>query len=145
MSDREKTLIDFGLLVLRVVLGVTFILHGLPKMYDFNTNQIGVDKFAATLAEMQFPVPKVSAWLAAVAETGGGLLVMVGLLPRIGALAIAGVMFVAIAKVHLRNGFFLQNNGYEFALNLLAMALAIVLAGAGRYSLAGLMRKGNGD
>jgi putative oxidoreductase len=139
MSDSKITSTDIGLLILRVVLGITFILHGYPKVFT------GSAKWIETLRGMQVPFPEVSAWLAALSEFGGGILLVLGVFPRIAALAIAGVMIVAIVKVHWQNGFFMdhfhqtQKHGYEFCLNLLAMATMVVCAGGGRFTLEKLL------
>jgi putative oxidoreductase len=84
-------------------------------------------------------------WLgaAAFAEFVGGALVMFGFMTRVGAFLIVSVMSVAIFGVHLRNGFFLNDGGYEFALALLAMAVTLLIAGGGNGSF-DFQRSGGG-
>ena len=72
--------------------------------------------------------------MAGSAEFFGGLALVIGLLARPAAAMLAVTMVVAIATVHLANGF-MSNNGYEFALALLAISVAILLEGAGKLSL----------
>ena len=72
--------------------------------------------------------------LAGGAEFFGGLLLIVGLLVRPAALMLAITMVVAIVTVHLQNGLFMTNNGYEFGLALLAVSLGLVFRGAGSLS-----------
>ena len=74
------------------------------------------------------------ATLAGSAEFFGGLLLVVGLLVRPTALVLAVTMAVAIATVHLQNGLFMANNGYEFGLVLLAVSVALIFRGAGSLS-----------
>ncbi len=71
------------------------------------------------------------ALLAGLAEFGGGLLVLLGLLTPVAALALIAVMITAILKMHFANGFFNTSGGYEFNLTL--------IAGAGAYSLDGAL------
>jgi putative oxidoreductase len=61
--------------------------------------------------------------------------VIAGLLTALAALALSVVMIVAIVKVHLKNGFFAASGGYEFTLVLIAVAVALLLAGSGAYSI----------
>ncbi|HEY2597632.1 MAG TPA: DoxX family protein, partial [Candidatus Dormibacteraeota bacterium] len=75
------------------------------------------------------------AWLAALAELGGGLLLAVGFLSPLGSLAIIGTMLVAIATVHWPNGFWNTKRGYEFNLTIIAAVVAIGLTGPGAYSI----------
>jgi Predicted membrane protein len=75
------------------------------------------------------------AWVAALSELGGGLLLGLGFLSPLGSLAIVGTMLVAIATVHWANGFWAGKRGYEFNLTLLAAAIAVALTGPGKYSL----------
>lgn len=75
------------------------------------------------------------ALMAGSAEFFGGLALIIGLLTRPAAAVLALTMVVAIATVHLVNGFFMSNNGYEFALALLAISVAIMIEGAGKLSL----------
>ena len=79
------------------------------------------------------------AWLwlaiAALSELVGGLLVGLGFLTRVGAFFIACTMLTAVAGVHWTNGFFAGNRGYEYPLSLLAMAIALVIAGGGQASI----------
>ena len=141
VANGKNAGLDMGLLVLRLVLGGIFIAHGLSKIVG--PNAIGVEKFSELLAGMNLTLPsaKLLAYVVISAEIGGGALVALGLFARLGALAIAVVMVVAIVKVHWENGFFLQLeatkpgpllHGYENCLALLSMALAICLTGAGR-------------
>jgi len=69
------------------------------------------------------------------AEFFGGLALLVGLLTRPAALVLAVTMLVAIFSVHIANGLFMSNNGYEFALSLLAISVSLAISGAGRVSL----------
>ena len=113
-------------LILRVVLGAIFIAHGFQKISH------GMPDFVRTVAQLGFPLPTLFAWAAALSEFLGGICVLVGLFTRYAALAIAIVMAVAIAKVHLHEGLV---HGYEFPLTLLTVAVAIVLLGAGPASV----------
>jgi putative oxidoreductase len=78
---------------------------------------------------------KPMAILAGLAEFVGGILVILGLLTPLAALILIGVMIVAVLTVHLKNGFFNTNGGYEFNLALAGMALTLLIIGAGAYSL----------
>lgn len=75
------------------------------------------------------------ALLAGGAEFFGGLALLLGLLVRPAAAVLAIVMAVAIFSVHLGNGFFMSNNGYEYGLALLAISVALAINGAGSLSV----------
>jgi len=141
---------DVGLLLLRLALGAIMIAHGVGKVYPNPAD--GVAGFSNYVANLGVPYPYPMAWAAVAAEIGGGLLVVVGLFARIGALSIAGVMFVALFMVHWQNGFFIPQDathvgrisvGYEYTLALLAMALCLVCTGPGRIKVP-LGKKGPG-
>jgi putative oxidoreductase len=78
---------------------------------------------------------RFNAWLAGLAECVGGLLIALGLVTPLGAAALIGVMTVAVVTVHLRNGFFATQNGFEFNLVMAAAAFALAGVGAGGWSL----------
>jgi len=123
-----KTL-DYGLLILRVVLGIVMVAHGSQKLFTF-----GYPGVTAGMAQAGLPLPQLSAALIIAAEFGGGLLLIAGLLTRFAAASIAFGMAVASIQVHLPNGFFAPN-GYEFTLMLASAALAVVLTGPGRFAV----------
>jgi putative oxidoreductase len=115
-----------ALLTLRVVLGVTMVAHGYGKVFG------GIPHHIQTVSHLGLP-----GWLAyfsAAAEFGGGILVMVGLLTRFAALAIAIDMAVAIWKIHWKNGL-MAEHGYEFPLALAAIAFSLIFLGAGPIAL----------
>jgi putative oxidoreductase len=122
--------LDAALLILRVVLGIIMIYHGWPKV----TNLGGVIE---GFTGMGIPLPAVAAVFAAVAEVGGGLLMLIGVLTDIAGLAFAIDMLGAIIFVHAKNGFGVDKGGIEWPLALMAMALAIALAGPGRFAAGG--------
>ena len=127
-------LLSLGLLVLRLVVGLTLAGHGAQKLFGWwGGPGIGGWTKAVTSLRMRPAVP--IAWLAALAEFGGGLLLAVGLLSPVGSLAVVGTMLVAIATVHWPNGFWNTNRGFEFNLTLIAGAVALGLTGPGTYSV----------
>jgi putative oxidoreductase len=130
---------DFMLSMIRVVLGVVFFAHGAQKMLGW----FGGDGFSGTMAffTQQLGIPSVLAFMAIVAEFFGGLGLLVGLLSRVAACGIACNMLVAITMLHIHNGFFMdwfgtqQGEGIEYHLLALALALTVIVRGAGAYSL----------
>jgi putative oxidoreductase len=127
--------IDTALAVLRVVLGVTFILHGGQKLFVF-----GFSGVSGAFAQMGIPAPELLGPFVAFVEFFGGIAILLGLLTRLAALGIAATMVVAILTVHLKNGFFAPT-GVEFPLSLLGSAIALIVAGAGSFSLDALVAK----
>src|SRR5450759_135145 len=129
---------DFILTIVRLVLGLTFFMHGAQKMLGW----FGGYGFHATMGTFtHLGIPAPLAFLAICAEFFGGLGLLVGLLSRIAALGIMVNMLVAIATVHHVNGFFMnwtgQQKGEGFEYHLLAIALAIVvlIKGSGAVSI----------
>jgi putative oxidoreductase len=121
-------------LPVRLALGIIFIAHGAGKVFGAWGGP-GLTKFLANEAPLSFMRPS---WLwlgaAAFSEFVGGILVLVGLLTRLGALAISCVMLTAMFGVHW-GAFFMNNSGIEYTVALLAMSLALIIAGGGRASV----------
>jgi putative oxidoreductase len=130
---------DKALTILRLVLGVVFLAHGSQKMLGW----FGGYGFKGTMGFFTHAmhIPAVFAFLAICAEFFGGLGLLVGLLSRIAAFGIAVNMLVAIFMVHLPNGFFMnwfgqqKGEGIEYHLLVVAMTLAVMIKGAGAFSL----------
>lgn len=121
--------IDVALLIVRLVVGVIFMAHGAQKLFG----AFGGPGLAAMVG-MLGPV----GYLVSIGEFFGGLGLVAGFLSRFSAAALILIMMGAIAMVHGANGFFLAPKlGYEFNLALIGMLAAILVAGPGRYALAG--------
>jgi putative oxidoreductase len=127
-------MVDLALLVLRVVLGVIFVAHGAQKLFG-SFGGPGLKGTAGFFEQLGIRPAHPMAVVVGVVEFFGGLLAALGLFTPVAAVGIILVMVGAILTVHLRNGFFNQNGGYEFNLALIGVALALLLAGAGSYSL----------
>jgi putative oxidoreductase len=121
--------IDAALLVIRLVVGALFIAHGAQKVFGF-----GLAGVASGFAHMGIPMAGFMGPFIALLELLGGIALVVGLLTRLASLGLFFDMLGAIGFVHFKNGFFMPN-GYEFALTLAAITLALVLTGAGAFSL----------
>lgn len=120
---------ETGIALLRVVVGIVFFMHGRQKLMGLGYH--GVAKF---LHGLGLPLPHVAAVFLLVAEVGGGIALILGVLTRWAALLNACDMLVALLLVHLKRGFFLPH-GFEFVLTLLAATLCLVLAGPGSPSV----------
>ena len=127
---------SWGLLGLRLVTGVIFIAHGLPKFGFMGGG--GLEGTAAWLGGLGIPLPMLSAVLVASAETVGGLMLIVGFMTRFAAATQVIAMLVAIFMVHWSNGF-TANGGYQWALLMAAAAFTLMVDGAGRHSFDRMM------
>jgi putative oxidoreductase len=125
---------EAGLLIMRVVLGAIMTAHGAQKLFR-RFGGYGISGTSGWLEPMGFRPARLHAAVVGLAEFGGGALLALGLFTPLGAAAVAGVMFVAIATVHWSNGFFNPNGGYEFNLLIAASAIALAFAGPGVISI----------
>jgi putative oxidoreductase len=123
-----------GLLILRLGIGLILAAHGAQKLFGVWGGP-GMAKWTESVQKLRIRPAQPWAWVAALSEFGGGLLLALGLLSPLGSLAIIGAMLVAIATVHLANGFWNGKRGYEFNLSLIVAAAALAFTGPGPYSL----------
>jgi putative oxidoreductase len=126
--------IAFGLLILRLVIGMTMAAHGAQKLFGWWGGP-GMSTWIQSVKRLRIRPAQPWAWIAALSEFGGGLLLALGLLSPLGSLAIVGAMLVAIATVHLAKGFWVSKGGYEFNLAIIGAAVALAFTGPGAYSL----------
>jgi putative oxidoreductase len=128
-----------ALTILRVITGATFIAHGAQKLFVF-----GIAGVSGGFAQMGIPMPGVMGPFIAGLEFFGGIALVLGLLTRLASLGLVFDMLGAMILVHLKNGFFLPN-GYEFVLLLAGASAALVLTGAGEFSLDALIGRRRGE
>ena len=125
--------VDFALLLVRLTLGLTFMAHGAQKLFGLFGGP-GIEGTARMVGGLGFHPAIAYALLVAGAEFVGGLMVALGIAAELGALAIIADMGIAIWKVHLKNGFFTQSGGFEYNALIIAVCLALLIAGPGRWS-----------
>jgi putative oxidoreductase len=118
-----------ALLVLRIALGVTMLLHGYQKTFTF-----GFAGVTTGFTQYGVPMPGITAPLVSLVELLAGCAVLVGLLTRLAAFGLGVDMLGAITFVHFKNGFFLPT-GFEFAFLLLLVSVTLMLSGPGEYSI----------
>ncbi|MCL2916716.1 DoxX family protein [Shewanella litorisediminis] len=127
-------------LALRVPAGIIFMAHGAQKLFGW-FGGYGIEGTGQWMASIGLEPGWLMAAMAGGAEFFGGLAILLGLLTRPAALVLAVTMVVAIVTVHLGNGLFMANNGYEFGLALLAMSVSLVLSGSGRFGIDRLLQQ----
>lgn len=124
----------FGPLIARVPLGIIFMAHGAQKLFGW----FGGAGFEATANWFESIGLHPSALMTALAggtEFFGGLALLLGFLTRPVSLLLSFTLLVAIFTVHIGNGLFMANNGYEFALALLSGTAALLISGSGRWAV----------
>ncbi|HVP45947.1 MAG TPA: DoxX family protein [Bryobacteraceae bacterium] len=134
MNDTTK---HWGIAILRVMLAIVYLSHGGQKLFTY-----GFSGVQGAFAQMGIPMPAVMGPFIALLEFVGGALLALGVGVRWVSILFAIEMAVAVFKVHLPHGFFMANNGYEFALTLFAANCCLALEGPGAASVR-IMRKKN--
>jgi putative oxidoreductase len=124
---------SYGLLLLRVVVGLVFFAHGAQKLFGWWGGP-GLQGTKGWLGSMGFRLPGPMASMVALAESSG-LLFAFGFLTPFASVLMVSAMVVAIGSVHWRKGFWNTGQGYEFNLVLLAVPIAIAATGPGRFSV----------
>jgi putative oxidoreductase len=134
LSTSDSRLLTF----LRIVLGAVMLPHGLQKTVGW----FGGYGFDATMGYFgTMGIPALFGFLAIAAETAGAVALITGFAARIAAFGVAATIAVAALMVHLQNGFFMnwsgqqKGEGFEYHILLVAVSIAIIIGGAGRYSL----------
>ncbi|TDF34957.1 DoxX family protein [Alteromonadaceae bacterium M269] len=120
-------------LAVRIGAGVIFAAHGAQKLFGW-FGGYGLEGTAGWMDSIGLGPGMLMATLAGSAEFLGGVFLILGLLVRPAALILAFTMLVAIVSVHLGNGLFMSNNGYEFGLALLVISIGLAVRGAGSLS-----------
>ncbi len=124
----------YDTLPLRLASGIIFAAHGAQKLYGW-FGGYGLEGTGGWMSSIGLEPGVLMAALAGGAEFFGGLALILGLLVRPAAVMLAVTMAVAIVTVHLSNGLFMSNNGYEFGLALLAVSVGLAIRGAGSASI----------
>ena len=122
---------EYGLLLLRLVVGLLFAGHGAQKLFGWFGGG-GPQGTAAFFSSLGYRAPALMALLAGLSELGGGFLLATGLLTPLASFLLATVMLNAIATVVWPKGFF---GGYEFEVTLTTVAIALAATGPGEISL----------
>jgi putative oxidoreductase len=128
IKARAVPLTGLGLMALRWVIGLIFVMHGGQKLFVK-----GLPSVAGFLGTVGITPPAFWAFIVTAAELGGGLLLIAGAFTRFAAVSLSITMIVAIASVLWVKGFFLP--GYEYAFTLLGASIALALTGPGRYAV----------
>lgn len=130
--------VDAGLLILRVLVGVTFSLHGLQKLFGWFSGG-GIDGTAAWFRSLGFGDGRAAAVMAGASEVSGGLGLALGLLTPLSAAAMIGTMTTAAFVNNADGGFWSVSKGWELNGYLIVVAFAVAVTGPGRYSLDALL------
>lgn len=125
---------DIGLLLLRMTIGLTLAAHGSQKLFGWFGGH-GLDATGQGLAALGFLPGRRHALMAGLVETGGGLLLAIGLMTPLAAAIVFAVMLVAAISVHAKQGFFITSGGLEYTLVLGLAGLTVAFTGPGALSL----------
>ena len=121
---------DIGTLVLRLALGLIFVMHGYQKVFE-----MGHEAVAGFMGSLGLPLASLMAYLVSYGELITGILLIVGLFTHWAAKIDIVIAIVAFLTVHMSKGFFLSGGGYEYIMLIFASSVAVMISGAGKYSL----------
>jgi putative oxidoreductase len=127
-------MLDLGILVLRLALGIMFLAHGLQMAFGLFGGP-GVKGFSQMLSGLGFAPAMFWSYIASYTVLFGGLLVIIGVQTRLAAALLLIFILTAAIKVHLDKGFFLSNGGFEYTFIIAAICLALILLGPGKFSI----------
>lgn len=125
----DKQLQGWGIALIRWMVAIAFLMHGGQKIFVY-----GFGGVTASFANMGIPAPSITGVIVPLVEFGCGLALLAGAFTRWAAALLAIDMLGAVALVHLRNGFFLPG-GFEYALTMLVLSVALVLTGPGELAI----------
>ncbi|MCZ8515678.1 DoxX family protein [Paenibacillus filicis] len=125
---------DWGLLILRLVIGLSFMAHGAQKLFGW-FGGYGVKGTGQWLDSIGMKPGALMAVVAGLLELLGGFFFASGWLTVVGSIFIILMMLAAIAKVHAKNGYWVTAGGFEYNLTLIAAAVAVALTGPGAFAL----------
>lgn len=126
---------EYATLPLRLILGIVFFVHGYSKLFG------GIPQTINFFSSLNIPLPGFFAYVVSILEFFGGILLIIGVIVSLISILLAIDMLVAILLVHLKNGFFINNGGYEFTLTLLAALVTLAMLGPGKLSLQKAFKK----
>lgn len=125
-------------LLARLAIGIVLFAHGYQKLFDYGMTATG-----QSFTEMGVPAPELAAWVAALIELIGAIFLILGLFQPIAGIVVTVNMLGAVFLVHIANGVFADNNGFELPLTLAALAAMIAAFGSGRFALDRVISKKN--
>ncbi|HKA87229.1 MAG TPA: DoxX family protein [Haliangiales bacterium] len=129
---------EFGLLILRAVVGLTLAGHGVQKLFGW-FGGYGLAGTGGFFEQLGLRPGRLHAFLAGATEAGAGLLLALGFLTPVAAAGLIAVMIVAAVSVHWKNGFWVTKQGYEYPFIIAAAAAALAFTGPGRLSVDALL------
>jgi putative oxidoreductase len=129
---------NLGLLLIRLVFGLTFAAHGTQKLFGW-FGGYGLAGTGGWLESIGLKPGKLNAFIAGVTELVGGLLLAAGVGLPVAAFLITASMLVAIVKVHGKNGYWATAGGFEYNVAIIVVAIGLALVGPGAYTLLHLL------
>jgi putative oxidoreductase len=135
LTQTSPDITDLAILIVRVFIGVCFVVHGLGKLGLVGTGTM--EGFVEWLESLGVPMAPVQARIAMLSEIIGGTAIAVGFMTRPACMLLIGTMIVAARLGHKGCGYLITNDppGAEYVVNLAAVCLVIILLGPGSYSL----------
>lgn len=127
-------MIDLGILILRLGVGIMFIAHGLQKAAGMFAGP-GIRGFSEMLSGLGFAPALFWAYLAGYTELIGGIFLILGIFVRSASGLLLILIVVAAVKVHLSKGFFLSAGGFEYTFIIACACAALILLGGGKFSI----------
>lgn len=127
-------MLSIGLLIIRIVIGLTFVGHGAQKLFGW-FGGYGPKGTGGWMESIGIRPGVLMAVIAGLMEGVGGILFAAGFLTPLAAAMIIATMLVSIVKVHGKNGYWVTAGGVEYNVVLIAISLGVALSGAGSYSI----------
>lgn len=131
---KNENLFNLSMLILRIVIGVIFVAHGAQKLFG-TFDGIGLEGTAKMVEGLGFGNAYPIAVVWACIEFIGGIFLILGILARCSAFAIALTMLVRLWKINLMYGFFIQNGGIEYGLLIIGACIPLIFMGGGSWSV----------